>query len=592
MKLKTIQVFPSGPNGLGTDPLEFGAHITHLFGPNGSGKTPLVQSIAFCLGYPSEFRNEIYDRCSHAVLQIEISGKPYSIKRIYARDTDIEVTLSNGSTERFLKESEYSNYIFDCLNLSPSNLTTNKDAQTKAYLATLLPLFYAEQKKGYTSIYVPPKSFIKDQFSEMIRLIFDLPVKHPFDAKKAQYKAKRKLEALDRRVYEKSKQIEILKEFISNNSISPSEVQSEIQRLESELNTLKGEGSARDDSVTSLDRLIATNNQNLQDLSLELRELRKRKQGIGTIVSEINSEINALNLNEEARRIFLSFNEVCRSENCQLFSNSSEAYAKNLLYLKDQLKDLQKDDSVNAENEEKIQTEISTLTNVIKNVVEERNRILEKSDIESVVIAVTELKNEIFRLQAQLDDLLKLDFIEKEYVIILGLRNSAFEEYKAYKNSSSSNPELAELRADLRQFYLRWIDELHTPNVSRDITFKDDFMPILGGEKIGQLGASTAVRAILAFHAALTELTADRNTGLRFLILDTPKQHEIHNDDLDIYFKALKKLCIEHNLQIIFSTTEYKYEGDEFDRTYVPQYPGIEQPMFMKEANSLSSTPQ
>ncbi|WP_206538740.1 hypothetical protein, partial [Aeromonas finlandensis] len=63
-------------------------------------------------------------------------------------------------------------------------------------------------------------------------------------------------------------------------------------------------------------------------------------KGIAQLTHEINTEIDTLNLNEEARRVFLSFNEICGSSCCQLFNSSSNSYSKNLLYLKDQIKDL------------------------------------------------------------------------------------------------------------------------------------------------------------------------------------------------------------------------------------------------------------
>lgn len=38
---------------------------------------------------------------------------------------------------------------------------------------------------------------------------------------------------------------------------------------------------------------------------------------------------------------FASFKDICSNIDCKLFTVSSESYAKNLLYLKDQIKDLE-----------------------------------------------------------------------------------------------------------------------------------------------------------------------------------------------------------------------------------------------------------
>ncbi len=40
------------------------------------------------------------------------------------------------------------------------------------------------------------------------------------------------------------------------------------------------------------------------------------------------------------KRVFESFSEICQNADCGVFIGSSQSYAKNLLYLKDQLKDL------------------------------------------------------------------------------------------------------------------------------------------------------------------------------------------------------------------------------------------------------------
>ncbi|EGR3425543.1 hypothetical protein DMC27_17820, partial [Vibrio parahaemolyticus] len=85
-----------------------------------------------------------------------------------------------------------------------------------------------------------------------------------------------------------------------------------------------------------------------------------------------------------------------------------------------------------------------------------------------------------------------------------------------------------------------------------------------------------------AYHAALMEVLLEQEgNNINFVIFDTPKQHEIHDDDLDNFMSDIKKLCSKHSLQFIFSTTEYKYFGDEKDEKWVPKYPGLEQNMFL-----------
>ncbi|MEM8205762.1 AAA family ATPase, partial [Morganella morganii] len=77
--MRLLSLFLKGRENIGleSDELVFGKGITELYGPNGSGKTPLIQSIIFCLGYPCKFREEIYRSCHYARLKFEIDGKLY-----------------------------------------------------------------------------------------------------------------------------------------------------------------------------------------------------------------------------------------------------------------------------------------------------------------------------------------------------------------------------------------------------------------------------------------------------------------------------------------------------------------------------------
>lgn len=589
MKLNTLQIFPQGANGWGCEPLQFSKHITHIFGPNGCGKTPIVQSIAYCLGYPSVFRKDIYERCSHVSLSILFHKDELIITRQYSREVEIEVNSSNGMYERFYSEKEFTEFMFQLIGIEYPNLVSNKDSITKPYLSTLLPLLYTDQDAGYTSIYFAPHSFIKDQFEEMMRILFLLPPRNSFDSKKAELESKKEVEYFDYEVNKKENELKFANDQIESFQSSHEELMKECKALEKELEILSQESSTKDDSLRAIDNIIYQHNTNIINLERELSEIKKRKNSISIMTNEIHSEIDALGLNEASRRIFLSFNEICSSSNCQLFTFSSDSYAKNLLYLKDQIKDLERNEAIYAKNEDKIISQINETKLSIKKLIDERNESVNKSEISSIVTSVSELKNRIFFVQSKIKDYDRLREIEKGYVEALSRRNSALDRYESFKRSSSSIPKLSRIKSDLRKLFIKWLDKLHTANISTDITFRNQFEPVLGDEKIAQLKGSTKVRAILAFHASVIELLVNEKSHLGLLILDTPKQHEINNDDLDRYFHALKDLCVKGNVQIIFSTTEYQYSGDENDTVWVPNYPGKDQKMFLLDKSFGSS---
>lgn len=586
MKLLDIKIFPINKNGWESDKLFFGDHITQLYGPNGCGKTPLVQSIAYCLGFPSVFRNDIYNHCSHVELNVECHDEKINIKRVYNRDVDIEVIDSKGRRSNFYNEKDYSSFIFEKLGIKTTTLVSNNSSATYAYIASFLPIYYLDQDDGYSKLYHAPNNFIRDQFSEIMRMILKLPVKNSFDMKKSQLLAKQQLELLDKRVNTSALKLKFATQSANSISKNYNEILHEISSLEQEIEALKSSGATHDDSLLALDRLVNSNRKEIRRLVDEIYEIESRTLGINNIVHEINVEIETLNLNEEARRVFQSFNEICGSSSCRLFSSSSDSYSKNLLYLKDQIKDLQRNADADKEKLDRLKLQKTQLETVVQGIIEERNKYTIKSEISALVDSISEIKNKIFSLQSQKDELDSLIKIENTHIDILKQRDIALEKYQSYTPNRESIPSILKIKSQLRELFIKWLNVIHTTNISFDITFKDDFIPVLGTEQVSQLKGSTKIRAVLAYHAALIELMAINSLlSFKVLILDTPKQHEIHNDDLNKYILQLKLLCQKYGIQVVFSTTEYRYIGDMDDIEWNPIYKGSEQLMFLRLPN-------
>lgn len=585
MKLINIQIFPKGSNGWGSDLLIFGEHITQLFGPNGCGKTPLIQSIAYCLGYPCIFRQDIYDHCESVRLRVQTDRGDLLISRLYHK-TDFEVNVIDplGASKKFFNEADYSSYIFDWLGLETTNLVSNSRTKTSPYLSTILPFFYINQDKGYSKIYSAEKNFIKDQFSEMIRLLFSLPVKNSFDEKKEKIIAQENLELLDKQVEEYNRKFENAKLIIDTTiKRSAEEIRNEIENLENEIEYLKSQGSHKEEALQAIDKIISVNMLSISKINQEVNEKNSRICGIESIINEINAEIETLTLNESARRVFLSIEEICSSRTCQLFSASSDSYVKNLLYLKDQIKDLDRNKDLDLSNIEKLKSKKNIFEKNIEDLIVKRKEVMEKSEINSILEAISELKNTIFNLNDQLNDIEKIDYLQENLLKLKYKRNKVFESYTSLNRSEKSIiPSVLKIKSELRELLIKWLGVLRTKNISFDISFYNDFMPTLGSENINNLTGSTLIRAVLAFHASIMELLFKNNKGsFGFLIFDTPKQHEIHNTDLDNYIQELKRLCEEYSIQVIFSTTEYHYIGDNKDSEWIPVHRGKEQNMFL-----------
>lgn len=581
MKLVSIKIKGKDGLGLESEELFFGKNVTEFFGPNGCGKTPLLQSTSYCLGFPCKFRDDIYTLCESATLTFYIGDNLFYATRKFEKTT-FTLTLKRGKqTTVFDNENDYSKHIFDLLSLSYPSLITTNNKLSYPYLSTILPIFYLDQDLGYTKFYYSQSNFIKDQFSEMIRILFSLPEKNSFDAKKKKIHIKNEIYYLDKSLAEQRKKIEILKDNCGDKSIDS--INKLINELNNEITELKKSKSLKNDSLLSIEVVIKKHKENLNDLKYELNFIERRKSSLQQINKEINTEINTLNLNEEAKRILRSFEEICPSLDCKIFSRSSESYAKHLLYLKDQIKDIERSFSSSNERHDKIQQEITYINSTIDNLYTMRNNIIEEEDMSSIIDAISEISSILFRLQLEKDELNKIVILEEKYVETLNKRESTLDKLSGLKQNRQSTPKLLKIKITLQNNFIKWLKILKTQNIDFNITYKDDFSPIMGNETLEQLKGSTKVRAILAYRTALIESMLELNLkSFMFAIFDTPKQHEIHYEDIENFIKELKALSKKHDFQFIFSSTEYKYKGDTDDIVLEPKYPGEQHDMFLE----------
>lgn len=581
MKLLSLKINGRDFSGLESDELIFGEHITELYGPNGCGKTPLLQSISYCLGYPCKFREDIYKLCKSATLTFTIGNDNFRATRDFEHTEFILSLVCNSKKSMFYNQADYSKYILEKLSLAYPSLLTTQNKQSYPYLATILPIFYLDQDFGYSKFYYSPSNFIKDQFSEMLRIVFFLPEKHSFDVKKKSINIMEEIKYLDNSLAIQRRDIEIAKEANKDKDIEF--IDNSIIDLKNELSVLKNSKSLKNDSLHSIDEIIRRQKENLRDLNEELSFIARRESSLVQIMKEINTEINTLNLNEEAKRIFRSFEEICPSLDCKMFSRSSESYAKHLLYLKDQIKDIERSLNLDGGRYDQITQEIAYVNKTVEDLNSMRNGIIEEEDLSSVIDAISAITSMLFKLQLEKSELHKISILEDKYVEMLNKRENALDKLEGLGKNRQSIPRLTRVKSTLREKYISWLKVLKTPNVDFNISFEQDFSPVLGFETLEQLKGSTKVRAILAYRSALIESMLElENKSFMFAIFDTPKQHEIHYEDINNFIFNLKKLSQKFNFQFIFSSTEYKYLGDENDILLTPKYPGEQHEMFLR----------
>ncbi|MEM9387214.1 MAG: hypothetical protein AAGA68_19285 [Pseudomonadota bacterium] len=582
MVLLSVKIKPAGEQGWQSPMLVFGEELTQLFGPNGCGKTPVLQSVAYALGYPVTFREDIYRHCESVTLNLRAGDQEFCLERRIDRDFDAKIILES-EAESFFDEKEYSRALFDLFAVECEVLTSTQNEPVRPYLATFLPLFYLDQDTAYTNLYSPPASFIRDQYAEMVRLALGIPPKHSFDKKKIAIGKKRQLAELDRAVVRKQSLLENLVAELPSPRRSFAELQADIEQIKERIEALKESESLSSDADSAVSSMIYDRQRVARELTSEMRDLRMRAEGFITIKEEIETEINTLSLNESARRLFSSFEDICAKAECGLFLTSAESYAKNLLYLRDQVKDLDRNTQLQRARVTELERRLSEVKEEITGLERKRELIRSGEGIDGVIETMTELSRAMFALQREADSVEQLESEQRSYVELLNERDKVQNDLASIGGAGgASDIRLIELRRDLRERILFWLDTLHTKNVSREVRVDNDFGVQFGEERIRQFKGSTLVRVILAIRAALFELyTRDPSNRFRFFVLDTPRQQDIEAVDLGNFITSLKDLAKRNGAQVIFSTTEYHFECDARDREWVPQYNGLEQRMFL-----------
>jgi hypothetical protein len=585
MKLRSLRLEPVLPSGWYSGKLAFGQHITQLFGPNGCGKTPVIQSIPYALGYKVNFRDDVIRNCESVALEVDTSSGPLTITRKFVDGSglDVHITAQDGRDWRFYNERDYSAFLFDVLGIRTTTLTSTGNEPTEPYLATFLPLFYLDQDSGYTTLYRASASFIKDQYAEMMRLAFTLPPKNSYERQKLRIEKKSRLTLLDRAITTKSALVEDMVRDLGSSRRTRRQVQDELLLNRDRLEGLKSSRSVKSDAYHVISEIIYERRVALADAEREIRDLQVRIDGFGKIEEEIDVEVATLSLNEEARRLFASFKDICANPGCGLFLGSSDSYGKNLLYLKDQAKDLQKAMETQKARVDALKRRGEELIGEITDQERRQAELAGASEVVSLLAAISELTSTVVDLQRELRTVEALETEESALLELLNERN-AIQDALANLSGSAGPADVRaiQLRGEIRDRVRHWLDVLDTKNVDRDVSVDADFDLLFGAEKVSKFHGSTLTRVILAAHTAVFEVyTKNKANQMRFLILDTPRQQDIEAGALARYISELKKFAVAQDAQIIFSTTEYHYESRDGDVEWKPSFPGAEQAMFL-----------
>lgn len=590
MRLKSLQIEPLGESGWESPLLEFGHRTTMLFAPNSSGKTPIIRALASALGFPNSFRNEILEKCKAVVLHAESEGRPLTVRRVFgAKNNEFYATIDfDGEQTEHHSEGSFSVALFKLLGLKPPRLVSNKGEEAQPYISTLLPVFYLIQGFGYSAAYRSPNPFIEDQFAEMVRFAFGLNPKHSYEVKKSLIEEKSAFEAQTRKIVAAQRVLEYQGRGVNDSAAHQEVLRRTSEDLSRQIDALRASVDAKGSASSTLAGMLRQKEVQIRARQMELFDLQNRVAGIETIRAEIDGEVKTLGLNEEARRVFTSFQEICRMPNCGLFLGSTESYGKNLLYLKDQIKDLERN-ALRAEiRVEQLQERLDEL-GIERQTLVDSLELPTTSGVDQLVTAVqaltkqlVDVQSELGRIEALKDERSKLFKLEQE-------RDRIQDRIDGLSNTGRVDNDFNKLRLTLRELTVKWMQTLVTQNVSTNIDIDLNLRFKFGGDTLETIGGgSTTIRLVLAIHAALLEAyLSDKSRPFRFLILDTPKQEELHTADLAQYLQELEKMCEANNAQLLLSSTEYDHSTGPKDKRWLPAYRGPDKPMYLGTRENL-----
>jgi hypothetical protein len=198
------------------------------------------------------------------------------------------------------------------------------------------------------------------------------------------------------------------------------------------------------------------------------------------------------------------------------------------------------------------------------------------------VTAVQALTKQLVEAQGELGRMAALQGERSKIFKLETERSRIQDRIDSLSNSGRTDFEFNKLRQQLRELAVKWMDILDAQNVSRNVEIDLDLRFKFNGESLELFSGSTKIRLVLAIHAALFEAyISEPSRPFRFLILDTPKQQELHTEDLANYLSELESLCAAKDAQLILSSTEYDHPTGQQDKRWLPMYKGLDHSMYL-----------
>lgn len=577
IKLKSFRYFSSQATKWHSEQIEFSDYFTIFLGDNGTGKTPMLWGMAYALGYPHKLAPDISSNVDTAEICLTKGNADYTFARKIQETFFLSVT-SKGETVSYTSERDFSNYLFDFfgVNLTQLSGTRASSSGTLPYVSNFLPLIWISQSKGWTYIYQPLKShnFIKDQQDEMIRLLLNVPSKHPFERKKQYERKKLELDSLEKRLDISKVSLERHKAEIGTLAeVELASIEAEKHQLRFLIDEARKRLRNEQAGTRELDVAISEKRAAIYQTESDRDSLHAKISSLEKASVELDGETEILESNEVAIDEFKKF---CGAFNCKMFESSRKLYGKRLLYLKDQLKDIKASTGSLRTALDACVKRLEAERESLKKLEESRSQAQKVQGTNDIIERVEDLGRQY---SAKDDDYRKVQTLQSlraDFIELLNRKSALENELKELRPTGKrDNSRLWDVVSHFSTSFEKWLKILNTPNIT-SAKIDESFNAVVDGVKFSEdsfQDGSTRSRIVLAYIASLLETSFQvKGNHPGFMFLDTPRQHELHLPDLKNYFSELRTLMRAHGVQIVIACKDRIFESGSTDREYTPSF--------------------
>jgi len=631
------------------DDIKYGAVIPFkdglniIYGPNSVGKTSIVTGIIYGLGaekglgifksIQNPFKPEFYKaiegraiKTSYLLLEISNSFETVTIFR-YIKGTDIniaavkrcssDVFFQTEESEKYIvvgegvfSENGFQNFLFNFIGLHQVELPTYEQKLSKLYFENVLPLFFVEQRAGWSQIQARQitRYNIKDVKKVAFEYLFGLDRfklhLSEIEIKELEVKLKKLSDELNRReenllILANAENVdEIL--IVNTNQIGKASISEYIKYL-------KEKYSLESNFINEL----SSQNKNFEDSNLKIRDslkvldfqYRKASEKIENINTEINGYQNYLERihankykNKQLRKI-QEFSTEINIKTCPICEAKlhTDIYGECIMCHSD----LNKKTSSPEQNLAFLEDEENTFKKVISQRFLDKKKILEQRST---------IKEKILEHETQLDHQTKT-YAGKEFAQLRQRvldSDSLYKDMEKYSRILERWEELKPLRREIKLIDIKYknlkediskyeqteddsliinsVKSFIRLNVSSLGLFKgnkdlihnikldstDNYTPYLDNFDIYNISSSSDnIRIILSYYLSLLQTSIkykklEKIIYPNILILDEPKQQNLDNDSLIDCISVIENISASESQVILTTYSDIQTDRDRF----------------------------